>query len=54
VARAEGVQNRVLREQFGPEGEEINKGKGKNLVNEHLHDLHTSLKIIWVIKSGIM
>jgi uncharacterized membrane protein len=42
-------ENRVLREIFGPKGDEVT-GEWRKLHNEELNDLFCSLNIAWVIK----
>jgi hypothetical protein len=42
-------ENRVLRRIFGPKGDEAT-GKWRRTHNEELNDLHSSPRIIWVIK----
>jgi hypothetical protein len=43
-------KNRVLRRIFGPKRDEI-AGEWRKFHNEELHDLYSSLTIVWVIKS---
>jgi hypothetical protein len=46
-------ENRVLRGIFGPKRDEVT-GEWRKLHNEELHDLYSSLNIVWVIKSRSM
>jgi hypothetical protein len=46
-------ENKVLKEIFGPKGEEVS-GDWRRLHNEELHDLYASLYIIRVMKSRRM
>jgi hypothetical protein len=42
-------ENRVLRRIFGPKKDEVT-GEWRKLHNEELNYLHSSPKIVWVIK----
>jgi hypothetical protein len=46
-------ENRVLRRIFRPKSDEVT-GEWRKLHNEELHDLHSSLTIVYVIKSKRM
>ena len=47
------LENRVLRRIFGPKRDEV-KGELRKQHNEELNDLHSSLDIIWMMKSRIV
>jgi hypothetical protein len=47
------VENRVLRIIFRPKRDEVT-GEWRKLHNEELHNLYSSLTVVWVIKSRKM
>jgi hypothetical protein len=48
------IENRVLKRIFGPKREKIGTGGWRKLQNEGLHNFHSSLNIIRVIKARSM